>query len=73
MRNAPAEIARDVEWLPSLQPGWTLRPLWSMFERIKDVDHPDEQMLSVFRDYGVVAKDSREQLYSLVAAYVSIT
>ena len=62
MRNAPAEIARDVEWLPSLQPGWTLRPLWSMFERIKDVDHPDEQMLSVFRDYGVVAKDSRDNL-----------
>jgi type I restriction enzyme, S subunit len=33
-----------------------------MFERIKDVDHPSEQMLSVFRDYGVVAKDSRENL-----------
>ena len=33
-----------------------------MFERIKDVDHPDEQMLSVFRDYGVVAKDSRDNL-----------
>jgi type I restriction enzyme S subunit len=39
-----------------------MRPLWSMFERIKDVDHPDEQMLSVFRDYGVVAKDSRDNL-----------
>lgn len=33
-----------------------------MFERVKDVDHPDEQMLSVFRDYGVVAKDSRDNL-----------
>ncbi|UCA22899.1 restriction endonuclease subunit S [Mycobacterium kansasii] len=33
-----------------------------MFERIKDVDHPDEQMLSVFRDHGVVAKDSRDNL-----------
>lgn len=51
-----------VDWLPRLRPGWTLRPLWSMFERIKDVDHPDEQMLSVFRDYGVVAKDSRDNL-----------
>lgn len=39
-----------------------MRPLWSMFERVKDVDHPDEQMLSVFRDYGVVAKDSRDNL-----------
>ncbi|TXH15876.1 MAG: restriction endonuclease subunit S [Mycobacterium sp.] len=33
-----------------------------MFERIKDVGHPDEQMLSVFRDYGVVAKDSRDNI-----------
>ena len=51
-----------VDWLPTLKPGWTLRPLWSMFERIKDIDHPEEQMLSVFRDYGVVAKDSRDNL-----------
>ncbi|WP_158711081.1 restriction endonuclease subunit S [Streptomyces albus] len=33
-----------------------------MFERIKDVDHPEEQMLSVFREFGVVAKDSRDNL-----------
>jgi type I restriction enzyme, S subunit len=57
-----AETGRPIEWLPPLKPGWTLRPLWSMFERTKDVDHPGEQMLSVFRDYGVVAKDSRENL-----------
>ena len=31
-----------VDWLPTLKPGWTLRPLWSMFERIKDIDHPEE-------------------------------
>ena len=62
MSTATIEIAHDVEWLPPLKPGWTLRPLWSMFERIKDVDHPSEQMLSVFRDYGVVAKDSRQNL-----------
>jgi type I restriction enzyme S subunit len=34
--------------------------LWSIFERIKDVAHPDEEMLSVYRDYGVVKKDSRD-------------
>jgi len=59
---ATAESGHEVEWLPPLQPGWKLRPLWSIFERIKDVDHPNEQMLSVFRDYGVVAKDSRDNL-----------
>lgn len=33
-----------------------------MFERIKDVDHPEEGMLSVFREFGVVAKDSRDNI-----------
>ncbi|MDP3967208.1 MAG: restriction endonuclease subunit S [Nocardioides sp.] len=33
-----------------------------MFERIKDVEHPEERMLSVFREFGVVAKDSRENI-----------
>lgn len=51
-----------VDWLGEIPAEWTTKPLWSMFERIKDVGHPDEQMLSVFRDYGVVPKDSRANL-----------
>lgn len=62
MTSPTAESGTGVEWLPTLPPGWALRPLWSMFERVKDVDHPDERMLSVFRDHGVVSKDSRENL-----------
>ncbi|WP_242895529.1 restriction endonuclease subunit S [Actinomadura litoris] len=55
-------VDSGVPWLGDVPAGWTTRPLWSMFERIKDVGHPDEQMLSVFRDYGVVAKDSRSNI-----------
>ncbi|TLF92464.1 hypothetical protein FEK35_30520 [Nocardia cyriacigeorgica] len=55
-------VDSGVSWLGRIPAGWTTKPLWSMFERIKDVGHPDEQMLSVFRDYGVVAKDSRDNL-----------
>jgi type I restriction enzyme S subunit len=33
-----------------------------MFERVKDTGHPHETMLSVFRDHGVVQKDSRSNL-----------
>lgn len=60
----PAAATRDsgVDWIGPIPAHWETRPLWSMFRRIKDVDHPDEQMLSVFRDYGVVAKDSRENI-----------
>lgn len=49
-------------WIGEIPAHWTIRPLWTMFERIKDTGHPDEQMLSVFRDYGVVAKESRGNL-----------
>lgn len=52
----------DVEWLGEIPSHWTTRPLWSMFHRSKDVGHPDEEMLSVFRDFGVVAKSSRDNL-----------
>lgn len=31
-----------------------------MFDRIKDVGHPDEEMLSVYREYGVIKKSSRD-------------
>ena len=55
-------VDSGVPWLGDVPAGWTTKPLWSMFERIKDVGHPSEQMLSVFRDYGVVAKDSRDNI-----------
>ena len=35
-------------------------PLWAMFDRIKDVGHPDEEMLSVYREHGVIKKSSRD-------------
>ncbi|WP_157877944.1 restriction endonuclease subunit S [Streptomyces torulosus] len=50
------------QWLTDVPARWNNAPLWSMFDRIKDVEHPDEMMLSVFRDYGVVPKESRENL-----------
>jgi len=31
-----------------------------MFDRIKDVGHPGEEMLSVYREYGVIKKSSRD-------------
>ncbi len=43
-------------------PGWSWKPLWSMFDRVKDTGHPQETMLSVFREHGVVEKDSRDNL-----------
>jgi type I restriction enzyme, S subunit len=55
-------VDSGVSWIGKVPPQWTMKPLWSMFERVRNVDHPDEQMLSVFREFGVVAKESRDNI-----------
>ncbi|ORT53334.1 restriction endonuclease subunit S [Streptomyces sp. CB03238] len=55
-------IDSGVPWIGDIPTDWGVKPLWAMYERIKDVDHPYEQMLSVFRDHGVIAKDSLQNL-----------
>lgn len=42
--------------------GWRVVPLWALFTRSKILGHIDEPMLSVFRDHGVVRKDSLPNL-----------
>lgn len=38
-----------------------------MFRRVKDVAHPHEQMLSVYREHGVVRKESRDDNFNKTA------
>lgn len=52
--------------------GWRAAPLWSLFERVKDTDHPTEQMLSVYRDFGVVPKEGRSDNLNKTAENRSI-
>lgn len=40
--------------------GWTTRPFWSLFRRVKYTGFADEELLSVYRDYGVIPKSSRD-------------
>lgn len=49
-------------WLGSIPSHWRTQRLWTLFSREKDIGHPEEPMLSVFRDYGVIFKDSRDNL-----------
>lgn len=48
-----------VEWLGEIPSHWSTRPLWTLFQRSKRVGHEAEQLLSVYRDHGVVPKNSR--------------
>lgn len=47
------------------------KPLWSLMTPVKDQGHPTEQVLSVYRDYGVIIKDSRDDNFNRTPDNVS--
>ena len=49
-----------VEWLGEVPTPWRLRPFWTLFRRTKRTGYVEEQLLSVYRDHGVVPKSSRD-------------
>lgn len=51
--------ATGVEWLDKVPSHWDIVPLWTLFFRTKRTGYADEELLSVYRDYGVIPKSSR--------------
>jgi type I restriction enzyme S subunit len=49
-----------VEWLGHVPEHWEIAPLWSVYRPIKRTGFTNEPLLSVYRDYGVVLKASRD-------------
>lgn len=49
-----------VEWLGEIPEGWKTVPIGRYFRRIKRTNFPYEELLSVYRDYGVIPKSSRD-------------
>lgn len=47
-------------WLGEVPTSWRIAPLWTLFRRSKRVGFEDAQLLSVYRDYGVIPKASRD-------------
>lgn len=47
-------------WLGWVPAHWHVKPLWSMYRAKKETGHPKETLLSVYRDYGVIEKSSRD-------------
>ncbi len=46
---------------------WELRPAWSLFRRSKTTGFPDMELLSVYRDHGVVPKSSRDDNHNVAS------
>ena len=49
-----------VEWLGKIPTGWKLNNLQHLFTKIKRMGFENEQLLSVYRDLGVIIKSSRD-------------
>ncbi|MGI8868131.1 MAG: hypothetical protein ACR2F6_04585 [Mycobacteriales bacterium] len=44
--------------------GWRLVPLWTIARRVERRGHPNAQLLSVYRDHGVVRKADRDDNFN---------
>jgi type I restriction enzyme, S subunit len=56
----PEHKDSGVEWLGEIPSHWKTIPVGRLFRRIKRTNHTDKELLSVYRDYGVIPKDSRD-------------
>jgi len=54
-----------VEWLGKIPIDWEIKPLWSIYRRVKRTGFPEESLLSVYRDHGVIPKSSREDNHNV--------
>ncbi|MFT3752734.1 MAG: restriction endonuclease subunit S [Paludibacter sp.] len=56
----PAYKPSGVEWLGEIPEHWEAVSLGSILELKSDKNHPEYEVLSVYREYGVIKKDSRD-------------
>ncbi len=53
-------VSTNTDWLGKAPKHWKSIPVGRLFRRIKRVNHIDKELLSVYRDYGVIPKSSRD-------------
>jgi type I restriction enzyme S subunit len=49
-----------VEWLGDIPAHWSIEPIRAVTQLKSEKNQPDLQVLSVYREYGVIPKDSRD-------------
>lgn len=57
-------VKTGVQWLGQVPSHWRQAPFWTLFRRTKRVGFGDEELLSVYRDYGVIPRSSRDDNFN---------
>ncbi|KAA1189258.1 restriction endonuclease subunit S [Pseudohalioglobus sediminis] len=52
------------DWLGKIPDHWQEMRLGTLFKRVKETNHPRAELLSVYRDHGVVPKSSRDDNFN---------
>lgn len=52
--------------------GWRSVPFWSLYRRDKKTGFPEEELLSVYRDYGVIRKSDRSDNWNRAGEDMSV-
>jgi type I restriction enzyme S subunit len=56
---------------PTPPASWRIVPAWALFRRVKRTGFPDEELLSLYRDHGVVPKASRDDNHNVESEELS--
>ena len=71
LKRYPAYKDSGVEWLGGIPEHWDVLSLGSLIELKSDKNHPDYEVLSVYREYGVIMKDSRDDNHNVTSENTS--
>nr|WP_314741175.1 restriction endonuclease subunit S [uncultured Haemophilus sp.] len=70
--NPNAEMKDSgVEWLGEVPKDWELKPFNSLYKRVKITNKPNEMLLSIYREYGVIPKESRDDNHNVASEDLS--
>ncbi|MBL3716565.1 hypothetical protein GHK52_07060 [Lactococcus garvieae] len=60
-----------VEWIGEIPEDWEMKKVRYFLKEVSEKKHPNEQVLSLYRDYGVIPKDSRADNHNVTSSDTS--
>ena len=65
-KSAPMKDS-GVDWIGEIPQGWKVVKLKNLFKNVSIKNHGKDTVLSVYRDYGVLPKDSRDDNFNVTS------